>query len=151
MVWGCITSKGVGRIRRVVGKMDAKQYIQILNDGLLGTLQDRDWTTPGIYFQQDLAPTHCAKITKQWITQNEIDVLKWTAHSPDMSIIENAWHHLETKVRARKPLPRNLTELWHAIEEEWYNISSEYISSLYKSMPARVAALKKAKGSLTKY
>ena len=38
MVWGCITSRGFGRLHRVKGNMDQFQYVEILEQSLLGTL-----------------------------------------------------------------------------------------------------------------
>ena len=40
MVWGCITPWGVGRLHRIKGNMDSKQYCSILEQSLLGTLHD---------------------------------------------------------------------------------------------------------------
>jgi hypothetical protein len=68
-----------------------------------------------------------------------------------MNIIENCWDYLEHMVRARNPLPRNLEELWVALQEEWGRLDVQKIRKLYESMPRRVAALDAAKGSYTKY
>ena len=40
MVWGCISWKGPGRLHRVEGHMDAKQYTHILSESFLGSLRD---------------------------------------------------------------------------------------------------------------
>ena len=50
MVWGCITAEGLGRICRIEGNMDAKLYVEILNDDLLGTLRDLEINKKDIYF-----------------------------------------------------------------------------------------------------
>ena len=34
MVWGCMGWNGVGKLIEVLGKMDAEQYCQILEDGV---------------------------------------------------------------------------------------------------------------------
>ena len=38
-------------------------------------------------------------------------------------------------LRSRNPLPKNLDELWEALQEEWYHIDQAYIDKLYDSMP----------------
>jgi transposase len=151
MVWGVITPEGVGRLHRVVGRMDAQQYIEILNRSYLGTLKDRGIKKKNVYFQQDNDPKHTSLAAKHWFSTKRIDVLPWPACSPDMNIIEHVWDHLDRLVRAREVLPRNPDELWAALEEEWYGISPAFIAKLYDSMPRRVEALRKAKGSHTRY
>lgn len=68
-----------------------------------------------------------------------------------MSIIEHVWDHLDRLVRSRPQQPRNRDELWAALEEEWYNIEQNYITTLYESMPRRISDLYTAKGGHTKY
>ena len=151
MVWGCITPYGVGRLHRVVGRMDAIQYVQILSESLMGTLKDHRIKKRDIYFQQDNDPKHTSIAARTWFTSKRVDVLPWAACSPDMNIIEHVWGHLDRLVRTRKVLPCNGDEIWVALQEEWANISPDFIQKLYNSMPRRVAALREAKGSHTKY
>ncbi|KZP02294.1 hypothetical protein FIBSPDRAFT_752027 [Athelia psychrophila] len=68
-----------------------------------------------------------------------------------MNIIEHAWDELERRLRARGTLPRNLEELWVALQEEWEGLDIETCQNLYKSIPRRTAALDAAEGSYTKY
>lgn len=151
MVWGCITSQGPGRLVRIDGIMNAVQYINILKKGLLDTLKDYNLDVGEFWFQQDGDPKHTSGRAMDWFEQKGIDVLLWTGQSADMSIIEPAWDHIEQKLRNRNPLCRNKEELWVALQEDWYSMDKEYIKALYASMPCRLAALKKAKGSYTKY
>jgi transposase len=151
MVWGCITAKGLGRIVRIEGTMDATLYTQILNEDVMGTLKDLGINKKDIYFQQDNDPKHTSKLAQEWFKKKKLDVLDWAPSSPDMNIIEHVWDHLDRRVRTRSPLPRNRDEMWVALQEEWAGIEDDYIEKLYQSMPDRVAALLKAKGSWTKY
>jgi hypothetical protein len=151
MVWGCVTAKGLGRIVRIEGNMDANLYTQILNDDVLGTLKDLDINKKDIYFQQDNDSKHTSKLAQAWFKKAKLDVFDWPACSPDMNIIENLWDYLERKVRTRSPLPRNRKEMWGALQEEWMSVEEDYIEKLFQSMPDRIQALLKAKGSWTKY
>ncbi len=101
MVWGCVTSKGVGRLRRIDGIMDSAVYVDILNKEYLGTLKDHGYKVKDIYFQQDGDPKHRSKFTSEWMKKKRIDLLPWAPSSPDMNIIEHVWDHLDRLVRAR--------------------------------------------------
>ncbi|KAI0075992.1 hypothetical protein K474DRAFT_1645698 [Panus rudis PR-1116 ss-1] len=68
-----------------------------------------------------------------------------------MNIIEHAWEYLKHRVHMREPHPRNLKELWEAIQDEWSKLDLELLQKWYESMPARIAAPKKAQGGYTKY
>ena len=150
-VWGMITSKGVGRIVRIEGNLNKELYCEILKDDVLGTYCDLDMDPRQFYFQQDNDPKHTAKIVKAWFKENDIDLLPWPPNSPDISIIENLWDHLERRIRARNPLPWSEAELWVALQEEWYQIDVSFIEKLYTSLPQRVLAVYRANGGNTEY
>ena len=151
MVWGCISWKGVGRLHRVDGTMNADQYCRILEESYLGTLVDHALHRNITIFQHDNDPKHTSHKTKTWLNQNKVIVLDWPAQSPDMNIIEHVWDYLEKKLRARKVKPSNKEQLWHILEEEWENIPVHFIRDLYLNILRCVESLKKAKGSYTRY
>lgn len=151
MVWGCITAKGKGELIRIDGIMDAAKYIEILRDGLLRTYEKYELPIREYIFMQDNDPKHTAKITKRWLEDYNINVMKWPAQSPDMNPIENLWGILDKKLRKRSVKPRNNNELFEFLKEEWLNIPDETIRKLYLSMPERVGELRRKKGSYTKW
>lgn len=75
MVWGCITSRGFGRLHLVEGNMDKTQYVHILEESLLGTLQDHFIPEDEVIFQQDNDRKHTAKLTQEWLADKKIAVL----------------------------------------------------------------------------
>ena len=68
-----------------------------------------------------------------------------------MNIIEHAWEVLDRQLRCHHVRPTNLDDLWAALEEEWAQLDMDAVHRLYESMSRRTEALKKAKGSYTKY
>jgi len=56
MVWGCMGWNGVGMLAEVEGKMNAEQYVDILNDHLLPSLAESGIDEEDIIFQQDNDP-----------------------------------------------------------------------------------------------
>ncbi len=151
MVWGCMTSRGFGRLRLVEGNMDTDQYICILEEALLGTLEDQFIAVDEVFFQQDNDPKHTARRTRRWLEEKKLQVLDWASNSPDMNAIEHVWARLKHNVHERLPVASSREELWGVVQEEWEKLDKEFLETLYQSMPRRVAALYAARGSYTKY
>ena len=72
MVWGCLTSKGVGKLVKVSNKMNSTEYISVLEDGLVETLDTKKIRPSDIVFQQDNAPCHVSKDSRSWFSTNNI-------------------------------------------------------------------------------
>ncbi len=77
MIWGAMSSAGVGP---------------------LCFLKDADFI-----FQQDLAPAHTAKSTKNWLNDHGVGALDWPANSADLNPIENIWGIVKRKMRNKRP------------------------------------------------
>jgi transposase len=108
MTWGCITSEGVGKLIRIDGIMTAEKYIKILEEGLLGTLEDYQLPIASSLFMHDNDPKHTAKCTKEWLRVNKIKVMDWPAESPDINPIENLWSIVDQRLRKRETKPKNV-------------------------------------------
>ena len=66
MVWGCMGWNGVGKLVEVEGKMDAKQYCEILDEGVVESFEKLDIEEGERYFQQDNNPKHTSKLATTW-------------------------------------------------------------------------------------
>jgi hypothetical protein len=131
--------------------MNAAQYVSILEESFLGSLKDRKIGPHTAIFQQDNDPKHTSKLATKWFRDRNIEVLPWAPSSPDQNIIEHAWDEVDRRIRRREVQPRNLDELWEALQEEWAGLGKDYVRGLYHSIPRRIEALFEAKGSYTKY
>src|SRR4051812_35788074 len=65
MIWGCMTTAGVGLMCRIEGKMDAELYEEILEDHVIQTLEYYDLDPSNFISQQDNDPKHTSKMTKK--------------------------------------------------------------------------------------
>ena len=66
---------------------------------------------PEMMFQQNNARPHTARITKQFLEQNNIDQLPWTSMSPDLNPIEHLWDQLGERIDATLALIHRETSL----------------------------------------
>ncbi|OXA56016.1 Transposable element Tc1 transposase [Folsomia candida] len=148
MVWGSMSTNGVGKLHFIDGIMNKDVYQSILQKNLLPSV--RKLRIRGDYFfQQDNDPKHTAKSTKEWFAKNQIKVLPWAAQSPDLNPIEHLWAELERKIANRNP--SNKEDLKRILAEAWEDIDPDFTKKLVDSMPRRIQAVIEAKGGPTRY
>ena len=151
MVWGCMGWNGVEQLVEVEGRMDADQYVDILDNHLLPSLEESGILEEDCIFQQDNDSKHTAKKTKQWMKDNDIALLDWPPQSPDLNPIEHLWDHIKKQLCKYETLAKGVWEIWERVSEVWENIEPEVCQNLIESMPRRLEAVIKAKGGHTKY
>ncbi len=96
MVWGCISTYGMGSLHVLEGTMNAERYIKVLEQHMLPSRRRLFQGRPCV-FQQDNAKPHTAAITTAWLRSRRVRVLNWPACSPDLSPIENIWRIINEK------------------------------------------------------
>ena len=62
-------------------------------------------------FKQDNAGPNTARISMDYIEQNNFNVPPWPSKSSDFSPIAHLWDHLDRRVRQRQPPLQTLDEL----------------------------------------
>ena len=86
----------------------------------------------------DNDPKHTAKATREFFKG-----------SPDLYLIEHAFHLLKTKLKGK--CPKNKQELKTVAVEAWQSITGDETQRLVMSMRSRLQAVIDCKGFATKY
>ena len=147
MVWGCISRKGLGSLFIIEGSVTSEVYIKIIDQSLLPTIH-KYYNGEEIVFQQDNAPSHTAKKTKEFMQNKGINAITWPSNSPDLNPIENLWSFMKTQINKKNP--SNKAELIRYAKEVWENeIPIDCIQTLIDSMPKRMQECIENKGSDT--
>nr|AAA88882.1 Tc1-like transposase [Drosophila virilis]CAA89219.1 Tc1-like transposase [Drosophila virilis] len=156
MVWGCISSKGVGELRIFNDVMTKEFYLDILKNELsrsaikFGFVDPQNPSKQRYKLYQDNDPKHKSFLCRTWLLYNCSKVIDTPAQSPDLNPIENLWAFLKKRVGKRSPTNKNA--LIKAIQEEWIKIPEIYdLHNLIQSMSRRLRAVMDANGQYTKY
>ena len=109
---------------------------------------DRHLIIQELVFQQDNAPVHKSEVVRNFLAQEQWEVLDWPAYSPDLNPIENIWAIFKKNLRGQIVTWENLEE---KVMEVWNNINPDVVRNLYSSYENRLVKVIKNHGSLTGY
>ena len=141
----------VGIMVEVEGRMKADYYVQILEQGLLESMENSGIPAGNIIFQQDNDPKHTSNLATDFFNAHGIQVLDWPAQSPDLNPIEHLWALLKKMIYGYDKPASGVFELWDRAAEQWGRITAEQCQSLIERMPRRLRAVIRAKGGNIKY
>ncbi|GFT26797.1 transposable element Tcb1 transposase [Trichonephila clavipes] len=149
MVWGCISSHGVGRFQIFRGTVKAVDYIEILQNKLLPTARDLLGNQSWI-FQDDNVPCHRAKVVQKWLEDHTVNRMNWTGQSPELNPIESLWFKIGYEISKKKPSSkRELIEA--SIFSFNHIVTKDLLLKLVHSMPKRCRSVIKANDWPIKY
>ncbi len=83
MIWGVMSSAGVGSLCFLKTNVTAPVYQDILEHFMLLSA-DQLFKDTDFIFQPDVSPAHTAKSTKSWLNDHGVGVLDRPANSPDL-------------------------------------------------------------------
>lgn len=102
-------------------------------------------------FQQDNARAHTARATRDFLQQNNVNVMNWPALSPDLNPIEHLWDEIQRRLNEEQPSPTTAAELSVAFQRVWARIPIAFINRLVNSMYRRCAIVINTGGGHTRY
>jgi transposase len=147
-VWACMSRSGPGEMEFIDGILTGIMYKAILKKKL--HLAARKLFPTGAWkFQQDNDPKHTSRVVKDWLEENNVELVEWPSQSPDMNVQENLHNIWKDRVDALHPTTRQ--DLRKKIKKVFYEMTAEDTRPLVDSMRQRVESLRKAKGGHTKY
>ena len=115
-----------------IGIMTATRYTQILDSTLLPITQKV--FPEGCRLQQDNDPEHCARYTRAYLEEHDMDWWKTPAESPDLNPIENVWGSMKEYLRNIYK-PRGLEDLKQGIWQFWKTLTpsvcTRYLNHLW--------------------
>jgi hypothetical protein len=149
MVWGGITAHGRTPLVVVTGNLTGIRYRdEIVQRYVIPFIQAQ---INNVTFQQDNARPHVARVVRDYLTQQNVDLLPWPAVSPDLSPIEHVWDEMERRLRHLPNQPVTLAEMGPALIRIWNNIPQAFFNNLIRSMRRRCQACINANGGHTRY
>lgn len=120
MVWGCVSYHGVGKLCFIETRMTGPEYVKILENNLLSSVEDLGMENDFV-FQQDNDPKHTSRVATSFFESNKIPLFPWAPQSPDINIIEHIWEYLDRKIPKKER--KNKKDFKNAIIREWNSIS----------------------------
>lgn len=136
--------------------MNAQQYTtEILETKLLPFMQQLPDSLEDYKTIEDGHCAHTSELPNSWRRHHHIKRSDWPPSSPNLNIIENVWSMLKARMKKRmrdpQKRPTNADELAEQAKEEWEKLDWEKIYKFIDSMPRRVRAVIKNKGSHTRW
>ena len=150
--WAWVSGHGPGEIIEVERRMNSIDYLKILNNVLLPSIEERFPDEETIYIVEDNSAVHTARIIQNWYREHaRLQRLFWPPRSPDLNVIENVWAEM---VREWRPgMARNENELHERVMEAWRMLDDRplYFQKLTESMPRRIEKVLEADGAYINY
>lgn len=134
MIYGYILKDGYLGIRKIDGTLTGLSYADLMKNDILPEIRSKVQTS--FHYQQDNARPHIAKHVMRMFLEEQVSLLEWPAHSPDLNIIEYVWKILKDRIYDNTQF-MNKSELWAAIQNKVYEMNHEEpspISRLYESI-----------------
>jgi uncharacterized protein (DUF2267 family) len=156
MIWSALTYAGTGWMCKIDGNMDKTLYKEILEDDQDRTIdfaaKELGLRRDQMVFQHDNDPKHTSNLVKEYLQDQEYQVMEWPPQSPDLNPIENMWRLLKIRLNEYDSPPKGTQDLYERVTKVWYDvIKKDECQNVIESMPRRIRECIKRKGYWTDY
>ena len=129
----CFLWKGVGAFHQIKEIVAKEKYRQKLIRQMRPSA--RQLHGDNFIFQRDNDPKHTAHIGKNYLRNQQIEMLEWPPQSLDLNPMEHLWAELNRKLNKRTCQKEE--ELFQCLKQAWENLSKDYLRKLVENMPRR--------------
>jgi transposase len=147
MMWATISNDRKSSLVHVPGNLTAVRYRDEIIQPHHMHVIDRQREL----IHQDNARPHTARVTMDYLEQNNINVLPWPSKSPNLNPIEHLWNQLDKRVRQQQPPHQTLNQLRQMLQQKWRTIPRNNVRNLIEYMPRRCRTVLAARGGHTRY
>ena len=139
MVHLAMSADGIISIERLHGPITGGKYSEFLVSTLLPTIRARLGNE--FLLQQDNAPPHAARITKELLVAEGVKTIDWPPYSPDLNPVENLWAIISNAVYRTQISFGNEDSLWHSVLKASKTIPKEMCENIVKCLPDRLRSI----------
>ena len=149
IVWGGFSLHHRTPLYHIKGNLTGLRYRdEILRPLVLPALNT---IGAGAHLQDDNARPHRARVVRDFLQQNQVNVMPWPAYSPDLAPIEHVWDILGRRVRDNHGRAPTLQILVQWLQMEWQAIPQATLRTLVRSMRRRCTECIRQRGGHTHY
>ena len=116
------------------GNLNAAGYREILNEHVV---QEDRAVGANFMLVDDNATPHRHNLITQYLTREGITRMNWPSKSPDLNPIEHVWAFMKYRLARRLTPQHTLADLRRMVQEEWDNVTIEFVNRLIRSMNTR--------------
>ena len=129
---------GFGCLETLIGTMDSQHYVEETLENYLRRSIDLLYPFGDCIFQQDNAPRHTARITKQWLASSGVSVLDWLPYFPILNPLEHVWGHLKHELYTSMPSTPQEVMNMNSFLSLWKELRTQYAESSVFSIYSRI-------------
>ena len=114
-IWGMFSSHGRSQFVRISGSLDQFKYIDILKKCVLPFKNTFYSGNTGFMYQHDGCGLHCVKRVAAFLDANGVNLLWWSAPSPNLNSIEKVWSIMKRRLRMLPKYPTTADKLFELL------------------------------------
>ncbi|CAH2015357.1 unnamed protein product [Acanthoscelides obtectus] len=146
-----MTANGPGDLVSITDRMNSKQYLDILTNSFISSYRIH-YPQSRITFVQDNSAVHTSHMVRNYLAQEDYNVIAWPAKSPDLNPIENMWGIMVQKWSTGGPLPNRRDNLDTHCRRIWESFrGTDVCKNLVDSMRTRMQSCIDAEGHRIAY